>query len=340
MDFFTIRSLEEEIRLLNKVDHPHIARYYETYDEANYLYMVMEFCQGGDLYDKLLNDYYDGMSEKQASEIIFKIVKALLHCHDQNIMHRDLKPENIVFAESGEPKLIDFGFAKMHVGNDSWLETVGSPHYISPEALYGKYGKETDVWSLGVVIYQMLTGKLPFDDDNFPPKMSVINEKIRLGSFEMPESLSDNAKDLLAKMINYKNDERITFSEVVNHPWFTQPEDVPIDKTVLNSLKDFKSSNKLKTTVMDQLIKQLTLSSTNELKAQFESIDKDKNGVLDDKEIELAFESFEQTSGLSKQEFKKILKEVDTNGDGKINYNEFLAATAPLSKILTKEKLS
>lgn len=112
MDFFTIRSLEQEIYLLNKVDHPHISRYYETYDEANYLYMVMEFCPGGDLYDKLLDDYPDGMSERHASEIIYKIVKALLHCHDQNIMHRDLKPENIVFAENGEPKLIDFGFAK------------------------------------------------------------------------------------------------------------------------------------------------------------------------------------------------------------------------------------
>ena len=169
MDDFTLKSLESEIHLLNKVDHPHIAKYYETYDEANYLYMVMEFCPGGDLYDKLLDDYLDGMSEKQASELIFKIIKALLHCHDQHIMHRDLKPENIVFDKNGEPKLIDFGFAKIHKGRSDWLETCGSPHFISPEALYGKYGKETDVWSMGVVIYQILTGKLPFDDDSIPP---------------------------------------------------------------------------------------------------------------------------------------------------------------------------
>ena len=169
MDDFTLKSLESEIHLLNKVDHPHIAKYYETYDEANYLYMVMEFCPRGDRYDKLLDDYLDGMSEKQASELIFKIIKALLHCHDQHIMHRDLKPENIVFDKNGEPKLIDFGFAKIHKGRSDWLETCGSPHFISPEALYGKYGKETDVWSMGVVIYQILTGKLPFDDDSIPP---------------------------------------------------------------------------------------------------------------------------------------------------------------------------
>tara|TARA_B110000285_G_C14850103_1_gene479528 strand:+ start:149 stop:403 length:255 start_codon:yes stop_codon:yes gene_type:complete len=84
-------------------------------------------------------------------------------------MHRDLKPENIVFAADGEPKLIDFGFAIQHTGKNDWLDSVGSPLYMSPEALYGKYGKETDVWSMGVVIYHILTGELPFDDNSFPP---------------------------------------------------------------------------------------------------------------------------------------------------------------------------
>lgn len=83
----------------------------------------------------------------------------------------------------------------------------------------------------------------------------------------MPEQLSENAQDLLANMINYKNDDRFTFAQVINHPWFTKPEDVPIDKNVLSSLKNFKSGNKLKTTIMDQLIKQLAASSTQELRA-------------------------------------------------------------------------
>ena len=123
--------------------------------------------------------------------------------------------------------------------------------------------------------------------------MTVINEKIRHGSFEMPDSISENAKDLLSQMINYKNDERITFSQVVNHPWFTKPEDVPIDKNVLTSLQSFKSDNKLKNTVMDQLIKQLASASTAELRGQFETIDKDNNGLLDEKEIESAFSIFQ-----------------------------------------------
>ena len=111
MDDFMLNSLLSEVKILHKVDHPNIVKYYETYDEENYMYMVMELCSGGDLYKMISDKYSDGMSEKEASEIIHKILKALLHCHDQNIMHRDLKPENIVFDKDGEPKLTDFGFA-------------------------------------------------------------------------------------------------------------------------------------------------------------------------------------------------------------------------------------
>ena len=82
MDEFTLKSLETEISILNKIDHPHIAKYYETYDEASYLYMVMELCSGGDLYNRLIDDHLDGMTEKEASEIIYKVIKAMLHCHD------------------------------------------------------------------------------------------------------------------------------------------------------------------------------------------------------------------------------------------------------------------
>ena len=96
---------------------------------------------------------------------------------------------------------------------------MGSPFYMAPEVVYGKYGKECDVWSLGVVIFQMLTGEYPFDGDS----TAEINEKIRIGRFKIPDNISKNAKDLLERMIDFRNDQRATFAELLDHPWFTKP---------------------------------------------------------------------------------------------------------------------
>jgi serine/threonine protein kinase len=126
------------------------------------------------------------IEESEASSIAYKIVKALMHCHSSNIMHRDIKPENIVFDANGEPKLTDFGFALYQEKKCSWNDTVGSPLYMSPEMLYGKYGQECDVWSLGVVIYFMLTGDYPFEGET----IAETNKKISFGSFIMPTHVS------------------------------------------------------------------------------------------------------------------------------------------------------
>jgi calcium-dependent protein kinase len=105
-----MECLKNEVDILHKVDHPHIAKYFETYDEPNYIYMVMELLPGGELYDKII-DNDTPFTEKEASQIVYKCIKALNHCHDLNIIHRDLKPENIVFDADQEPKIIDFGLA-------------------------------------------------------------------------------------------------------------------------------------------------------------------------------------------------------------------------------------
>jgi serine/threonine protein kinase len=140
--------------------------------------------------------------------MMYKVMKALNHCHSLNIIHRDIKPENIVFGSDNEPKLVDFGFAIKQGQDNAWMDTVGSPLYMAPEVIYGKYGKECDVWSLGVVIYQMLSGDYPFDGMT----VAEINEKIRIGRFEMPKDISDDAKDLLDRMIEYRNDHRASFA--------------------------------------------------------------------------------------------------------------------------------
>ena len=215
--------------------------------------MVMELLPGGELYDKII-DNLTPFTEKEASQIVYKCIKALNHCHDLNIIHRDLKPENIVFDAEKEPKIIDFGLAIDQPKENCWMDSVGSPYYMAPEMLFGKYGKEVDVWSMGVIIFQLLTGEYPFD--GYTP--ATIAEKIRIGSFDMPKNISKNAQDLLSGMLEYRYDRRMNFKDCLEHPWFTKPTDVKINFETINRLKAYKAQSVLKEAVMNQLIKQLS----------------------------------------------------------------------------------
>lgn len=134
---------------------------------------------------------------------------------------------------------------------------------MAPEVLHGKYGKECDVWSLGVIIYQMLTGQYPFDGRT----EIEIRDKIMLGDFEMPDHISNNAKSLLDKMIDRKNDERATFRQLLDHEWFNHKDNVPIDKNVLSKLKSHRRHSLFTNTCISQLIIHLAPYHTEDLRA-------------------------------------------------------------------------
>ena len=122
----------------------------------------MELLTGGELFQKVLESGKT-MREKEAATVYTNILKALQHCHSQNIIHRDIKPENIMYGSEGNIRLIDFGFALVSAAKKAELDIAGTPYYIAPEVLTGKYGKACDIWSLGVVLYQLLTGEHAFD---------------------------------------------------------------------------------------------------------------------------------------------------------------------------------
>jgi len=156
--------IRQEVKILSTLDHPNITKYYETYEDSKYLYLVMEYCPGGELIEKITNK--TSFSEKEACKIMLDIIKAINHCHSLKIAHRDIKPENIMYGEDGEIKLIDFGLAKQTKRTGKMTTLAGTPYFISPEILKGVYGIECDMWSLGVLMYMLLSGDYPFNGEN------------------------------------------------------------------------------------------------------------------------------------------------------------------------------
>lgn len=188
----------------------------DVFDTETSFVLVLEYCRGGELFDLLVENGY--LPQEQVLDLFQQLVYALEFCHNRGICHRDLKPENVLLTSSGRVKLADFGFASL-LKPGSFLETAcGSPQYCAPEVLLGDSysGVKADIWSLGVVLYAMTTGGLPFDDDNLQRLMNKINS----GAFYMPVEVPPELAELLTKMLTVDPAKRATLDEVKASSWF------------------------------------------------------------------------------------------------------------------------
>uniref|UniRef100_A0A8C2Q807 BR serine/threonine kinase 2 n=1 Tax=Cyprinus carpio TaxID=7962 RepID=A0A8C2Q807_CYPCA len=180
------------------------------------LYLVLEHVSGGELFDYLVKK--GRLTPKEARKFFRQIISALDFCHSHSICHRDLKPENLLLDEKNNIRIADFGMASLQVG-DSLLETsCGSPHYACPEVIRGeKYdGRKADVWSCGVILFALLVGALPFDDDN----LRNLLEKVKLGVFHMPHFIPPDCQNLLRGMIEVDAGNRLTLELIQKHTWY------------------------------------------------------------------------------------------------------------------------
>uniref|UniRef100_H2UD91 Si:dkey-16p21.7 n=1 Tax=Takifugu rubripes TaxID=31033 RepID=H2UD91_TAKRU len=210
-----LMKVEREIAILKLIEHPHVLKLYEVYENNKYLYLVLEHVSGGELFDYLVKK--GRLTPKEARKFFRQIISALDFCHNHSICHRDLKPENLLLDEKNNIRIADFGMASLQVG-DSLLETsCGSPHYACPEVIRGeKYdGRRADVWSCGVILFALLVGALPFDHDN----LRQLLEKVKSGVFHMPHFIPPDCQNLLKGMIEVKSDKRLTVSmEEIDSP--------------------------------------------------------------------------------------------------------------------------
>lgn len=215
------KNLKMEVDILKKVNHPNIIALKELFDTPDKLYLIMELVTGGELFDKIVEK--GSYTENEASQLVRKIVSAVDYLHNLGIVHRDLKPENLLLKRADndlEIAIADFGLSKI-VGQQMMMQTAcGTPSYVAPEVLNASgYGKEVDMWSIGVITYILLCGFPPFYGDTVPE----IFEQIMEANFDYPEeywgSVSKEAKDFINKLLVVDSDKRLSAGDSLRHPW-------------------------------------------------------------------------------------------------------------------------
>ena len=209
-------GIDREITMMKLMDHPNIMRIYDVYEGEKELYLILEYVEGGELFDFLVNR--GKLPPLEALGYFKQIVYGLNYAHTFSIIHRDLKPENILIHTLDPPliKIADWGMAAFAPPTLQLETSCGSPHYANPEIVNGhRYtGTATDIWSCGVILYALLTGRLPFDDKN----VRTLLGKVKTGRYEMPAFIDPVAKDLLARMLVVDVRKRITVRPFSKHP--------------------------------------------------------------------------------------------------------------------------
>lgn len=254
-------SLRSEVEILMSLDHPCIVKLYEWFEEDDFYYLVLEMCDGGELFDRIVERCV--YTEETARDLVHRLLEAMVYCHDRNVMHRDLKPENLLLTSRSDDaaiKLADFGFAKKIASGAalSVQSQCGTPGYVAPEILKRlPYGKAVDMWSTGVITYILLGGYPPFHDEN----QARLFNRIKKGKFvfhdEYWSNISPQAKDLISRMLTVDPEARITAAEALKHPWITTAGSVLSQSNLnstLKSLRYFNARRKFRTAITSVVI--------------------------------------------------------------------------------------
>ncbi|EHK44367.1 hypothetical protein TRIATDRAFT_36309 [Trichoderma atroviride IMI 206040] len=208
-------AIEREVAILKLIEHPNIMKLYDIWENRSEIYLILEYIDQGDLFTFINSK--GRLSEEVAVYFFRQMISAIAYCHSFNVCHRDLKPENILITADLQIKIADFGMAALHQTASHRLATAcGSPHYAAPELLKNRQyrGDRADIWSMGVILYAMLSATLPFDD----PDLRVMMGKTKKGQYEMPKFLSPEAEDLIRRMLQVNPDHRITMKQIWQHP--------------------------------------------------------------------------------------------------------------------------
>ena len=287
--------IEREIEILKRLNHPNVIKIHKIYDDEKKFYIIMEFCENGELFNRIVEKKY--LTEDEAALFYYQLINGLEYIHKNNIVHRDLKPENLLLSKNDLLKIIDFGLSN-YTGNDILLGTpCGSPCYASPEMVSGKRynGYMIDVWSTGIILFAMVCGYLPFEDND----NEILFSKILKCKIHYPKIMGNLTLDLMKKIITPDPKKRITLEQIKQHPFYLKGKDLFNKKfpELINEInKNEISNNPIKEIIINNvtpIVKSNVLKNIKETKIKNNDMNTNKYYPLNLNEINNLYQSYQ-----------------------------------------------
>lgn len=341
-------SLFAEMDIIKQLDHPHIMRLYNTFEDEHFLYLSSELCIGGPFFDHLRKAHH--FEESVAGRLFRQIIGVTSYLHSRSICHRDIKPENFLVLRPGPVdhmhlKLIDFGTA-MRFDLKDMVTKVCTPHYVAPEVLSKgaqPYTEKVDVWSCGVILFVMLSGQLPFHTDN---QLELL-KRVRKGRFEFEPSdvwihISQHAHDLIRNILCVKVADRCNADQAFHQPWCEMLAEAEsqgrptISKDMVEQIHGFLTNNRLKRVALRIIARQIDDDAIEAQRSVWLSVDQDNSGTLTTEEMAKAILNLDATD-MAKAGMVEIMRQLDPTGSGIVEYTEFLAACLTKTQYMQEE---
>jgi len=331
-----VERVAREIHILKRVKHPHIIRLYEIIETPTQLYIIMEYCNGGELFDHIVE--CGRVPESDACRFFQQILSGVEQVHRINVVHRDLKPENLLLDEDKNIKIVDFGLSNIYKDGQLLKTACGSPCYASPEMIAGHWyvPSRCDIWSCGVILFALVCGYLPFEDGN----TAALYRKILNADYRTPKFISPSARQLIGLMLTTDPEKRITISEIRQHEWYQQfpesasqwdvnVEEKELQQDVLQQLKglgfprDFavqslknKKHNVVTTTYYLLLEKKRRKANKENSSESIQSMESDSAEQGDEEGDTQAAEQTSPRHNMKRSQKKKSLQSGGKDGDG------------------------
>lgn len=358
-----LRQLTAEVEIYLTLDHPHIAALRDVYETDAEIALLTECCEGGELYARL--SAAGTYAEADAAEATRQMLLAVGYLHAHNIVHRDLKLENFLYESKDEKaplKLIDFGFAKVWDPTTLMMASCGSIAYVSPDVLKGQgYTNKCDLWSLGVIVFMLLSGYPPFHGSEKDMRANIMSAKVDWSHKSRWKNLSEDAIDFVKCLLVKDTALRLDARGALNHRWLAaaraSSKAPSLNKDILRSLRRYADASRVRRAVLQLLAQELAPEETKELRSTFLDLDKSGDGTVRLAELKDAIRgnrdgdaspagSASPTSPKtpasllrrSKSDvIDRLFQVLDSNSDEQIYYSDFLAATMDARSQLRQE---